>query len=230
MAETTFYNLIENLENYLEYQRDEGVPRLEVDRAVLAELTRTSPPATETMPVASCGHCLLCQTLANTMPGAGKSEAPDIMFIAEGLGADVDAKGLPFAGEAGRLLIKMIEAMGYRREEVLVVNVVNQCPASRLAPSPKELENSHAYLRQKIEVIKPKVLVGMGATTIKSLLGKTAGITRLRGTWQEFEDIKLMPTFHPSYLLRDPSKKKEVWQDLQLVLKELGKEPPSRGK
>ncbi|MCK4565014.1 MAG: uracil-DNA glycosylase, partial [Verrucomicrobia bacterium] len=93
-----------------------------------------------------------------------------------------------------------------------------------------EMEACLPYLWQQVGLIKPRVIVGLGATAIKGLLGKTAGITRLRGTWQEYGGIRLMPTFHPSYLLRDPSKKKEVWQDLQLVLKELGKEPPPRKK
>ena len=230
MAETTFYNLVENLENYLEYQRDEGVQRVEVDRAVLAELAKAPVAPAEVAPVVSCGHCLLCHTRANTVPGAGKVDQPEIMFVAEELGADEDAQGHPFAGEAGCLLVKMIEAMGYRREEVFIANVVKRCPAGDQLPSTEEMAASFSHLQQQITEIKPKVMVGMGATVIKGLLGKTAGITRLRGTWQECQGVKLMPTFHPSYLLRDPSKKKVVWQDLQLVLKELDREPPPRNK
>ncbi len=228
MAETTFYTLVENLENYLEYQRDEGVVRVEVDRAVLAELAKTPAVAPVATPVLACGHCQFCHARANTVPGVGNADAPEIMFIAEGLEADEDEQGLPFAGEAGRLLIKMVLAMGYRRDEVFIANVVKRCPVSTQAPSPEELEDSFTYLQGHIGTIRPKILVGLGATVIKGLLGKTAGITRLRGTWQEYQGIKLMPTFHPSYLLRDPSKKKVVWQDLKLALKGLGKEPPPR--
>lgn len=250
MAETTFYNLIDNLESYLEYQRDEGVKRLEVDRAVLAELAKqpmdepvaAEPAAVEAVPipvdfqslgdiaahVSTCRNCPLCQDRTHTVPGEGNANAPDIMFIGEGPGADEDAQGRPFVGKAGQLLTKMIEAMGYKREQVFVANVVKCRPPNNRAPLPEEMEECLPYLRQQIGLIKPKVIVGLGATAIKGLLGKTVGITRLRGTWQEYEGIKLMPTFHPSYLLRDPSKKKVVWQDLQLVLKELGKEPPSR--
>ena len=228
MAEATFYNLVENLENYLEYQRDEGVVRVEVDRAVLADLAKIPEIDPVVAPVAACGQCQFCHARAKTIPGVGNANAPEIMFIAEGLEADEDEQGQPFAGEAGRLLIKMVLAMGYRREEVFIANVVKRCPASTQTPSPEELEGSFAYLQEHFEKIKPKILVGLGATVIKGLLGKTAGITRLRGTWQEYQGIKLMPTFHPSYLLRDPSKKKVVWQDLKRVLKELGKEPPPR--
>ena len=251
MAESTFYNLIDNLERYLEYQRDEGVPRLEVDRAVLVELAKrpeaepvmaAEAPVTAAVPIpenfqsleeiaahiSTCRNCPLCEGRTNTVPGEGNSDSPDIMFIGEGPGADEDAQGRPFVGKAGQLLTKMIEAMGYQREEVFIANIVKCRPPNNRAPLPEEMEACLPYLRQQIRVINPKVVVGMGATAIKGLLGKTAGITRLRGTWQEYEGIKLMPTFHPSYLLRDPSKKKDVWQDLQQVLKELGKEPPER--
>jgi len=251
MAETTFYNLIENLETYLEGQRDEGVQRLEVDRAVLAELARmpeAEPVVAAVAPVAAavpvpenfqsleeiaahvstCRNCPLCASRTNTVPGEGLANTPDILFVGEGPGADEDAQGRPFVGAAGQLLTKMIDAMGYQREQVFIANVVKCRPPNNRAPLPEEMEACLPYLRQQIGLIKPKVIVGMGAIAIKGLLGKTAGITRLRGTWQEYGGIKLMPTFHPSYLLRDPSKKKVVWQDLQLVLKELGKEPPAR--
>ena len=249
MAEATFYNLVEDLGNYLEYQRDEGVVRVEVDRAVLSALVEeprvtpvapSEPVVSTPIPndfksldeivkhVSACRSCPLCQTRTNTVPGEGNADAPDIMFIGEGPGADEDAQGRPFIGKAGQLLTKMIVAMGYNREELFIANVVKCRPPNNRAPLPEEMEACLPYLQQQVGLIKPKVIVGLGATAIKGLLGKTAGITRLRGTWQEYQGIKLMPTFHPSYLLRDPSKKKVVWQDLKLVLKELGKEPPPR--
>jgi DNA polymerase len=247
MAEATFYNLVENLETYLEYQRDEGVRRLEVDRDVLLELGKApevvsvASAGVEVVPIPSkfksleeiaahvstCRGCPLAHARTNTVPGEGNADAPDIMFIGEGPGADEDAQGRPFVGKSGQLLTKMIEAMGYSREELFIANVVKCLPPNNRAPLPEEMEACLPYLRQQVGLIQPKVIVGLGATAIKGLLGKTAGIMRLRGTWQEYQGIRLMPTFHPSYLLRDPSKKKEVWQDLQLVLKELGKEPPA---
>ena len=250
MAETTFYNLIDNLETYLEYQRDEGTQRLEVDRAVLAELARmpeaepvvAEPTTVKTVSVpenmssldeiethvSTCQNCLLCTGRMHTVSGEGNADSPDILFIGEGPGAEEDAQGRPFVGAAGQLLTKMIVAMGYQREQVFIANVVKCRPPNNRAPLPEEMEACLPYLRQQIGLIKPKVIVGLGATAIKGLLGKTSGITRLRGTWQEYEGFRLMPTFHPSYLLRDPSKKKDVWQDLQLVLKELGKEPSTK--
>ncbi len=250
MAETTFYSLLGDLEKYLNYQRDTGVQRLEVDRAVLAELAKepTIDPvealAVETAGVPenfqsleaiaehvlSCRSCSLCQTRTNPVFGEGCTDSPDILFVGEGPGASEDAQGRPFVGKAGQLLTKMIEAMGYKREQVFITNIIKCCPPNHRSPLPEEMEICLPYLRQQIEMIQPKVVVGLGATAIKGLLGKTAGITRLRGTWQEYQGIKLMPTFHPSYLLRDPSKKKIVWQDLQLVLKALGREAPAKGK
>ena len=249
MPEPTFYNLVDDLENYLEYQRDLGVRHLEVDRAVLTALTEDSGLASKaevpeagvkpvSIPdhfqsleemarhVSQCHNCILCQTRSHAVTGAGNTETPDLMFIGEGPGTEEDAQGRPFVGKAGKLLTKMIEAMGYQREQVYLANVVKCLPPGNRTPLPEEMKECLPYLQQQIRLVKPKIIIGLGATAIKGLMGKTSGITRLRGTWQEYEGIKLMPTFHPSYLLRDPSKKKVVWQDLQLVLAELGKEPP----
>jgi len=118
----------------------------------------------------------------------------------------------------------MVDAMGFVREEVFVADALKCFPKERV-PSAEEYEACRAYLCQQIDFIQPKVVVAMGAFALKSLMGKTAGIVRLRGEWQNYQGIKLMPTFHPLHLLRDPSKKKLVWQDLKLVLKELGRVP-----
>jgi DNA polymerase len=245
--ETTVEGLLEDLEKYLEYERDEGVQRMDVDRAVLEELAREPDPEEEqavvvdaapipdfdtvsalAAHVSSCRNCGLCQTRNLTVPGEGSLDSPDIMFIGEGPGADEDASGRPFVGKAGRLLTKMIEAMGYSREDVYIGNVVKCRPPDNRKPVREEMDMCLPYLRQQIKMIKPKLIVGLGGTAMEGMLGRPIGITRMRGVWQEYEGIKLMPTFHPSYLLRDPSKKKDAWKDLQLVLAELGKEPPQR--
>ncbi len=246
--ETTFAGLIEDLENYLEYQRDEGVQRLEVERAVLEELAREPKPETpesmevEAVPVpadfdsvaaiaahvARCRNCELCRTRKHAVPGQGKTDAPDILFVGEGPGAEEDARGIPFVGKAGQLLDKMIEAMGYSRQEVFLANVVKCRPPKNRKPLPEEMKLCLPYLRQQIRLIRPRVIVGLGGTAMEGLLGKPVAITRMRGIWQECEGIKLMPTFHPSYLLRDAAKKKDAWLDLKAVLAELGKEPPPK--
>jgi uracil-DNA glycosylase family 4 len=247
MTETTFHGLIGDLEKYLEYQRDEGVQRLEVDRAVLEELTRKPEPAkqeavaVETAPIPSdfetleaivthisqCRNCTLCQERTHTVPGEGNTEEPDIMFVGEGPGAEEDAQGRPFVGKAGKLLDKMIEAMGYHRDDIYIANVVKCRPPANRKPQREEMDLCLPYLRQQIRLIRPRVIVGLGGTAMEGLLGKPVAITRLRGIWQDCQGIKLMPTFHPSYLLRDPAKKKDAWLDLQAVLAELGKEPPA---
>jgi len=248
MVKSTFQGLVEDLEKYLEYQRDEGLQRLEVDRAVLEELAKvpeevsvgTASVVAEPIPsdfdsleavathVGQCRNCPLCQERTHAVPGEGNAESPDIMFIGEGPGADEDEQGRPFVGKAGQLLDKMIEAMGYQRTEVYIANVVKCRPPNNRKPQREEMDMCLPYLRQQIGLIRPRVIVGLGGTAMEGLLGRPVGITRMRGVWQEYEGIKLMPTFHPSYLLRDPSKKKEVWLDLQAVMAELGREPPSR--
>lgn len=246
MAEPTFYGLINDLEKYLEYQRDEGVQRLEVERAVLEELAREpieEKPEERVVEVApipanfesleqiaeyilQCRNCPLCQERTYAVPGEGNGDAPDILFVGEGPGAEEDQQGRPFVGKAGQLLDKMIEAMGYKREQVYITNVVKCRLSNNRKPLPEEMGICLPYLRQQIRLIRPKVIVGLGGTALEGLLGKKVGITRMRGVWQEYEGIRLMPTFHPADLLRDASKKKEAWLDLKTVLAELGKEPP----
>lgn len=248
MIEITYQGFIEDIEKYLEYQRDEGVQRLEVDRAVLEALTKEPeaaapetavigaapiPSAFDSLEaieahIAQCRNCPLCQERTHTVPGEGNAEQPDIMFVGEGPGAEEDAQGRPFVGKAGKLLDKMIDAMGYRREEVYIANVVKCRPPDNRKPQREEMDLCLPYLHQQIRLIRPRVLVGLGGTAMEGLLGKPVGITRMRGVWQECQGISLMPTFHPSYLLRDPAKKKDAWRDLQAVLAELGKEPPLR--
>lgn len=246
--ETTYYGLLEDIEKYLEYQRDEGVVRLDVDRAVLEELAKEPEPEVPvgmtvkaapipddfqsleaiTTHISTCANCDLCQTRTSTVPGEGRGDRPDIMFIGEGPGVEEDAQGRPFVGKAGQLLTKIIEAMGYERSQLYITNVVKCSPPNNRKPVKEEMETCLPYLRQQIGLIKPKTIVGLGGPAMEGLLGRPVGITRMRGVWQEYAGIKLMPTFHPSYLLRDPSKKKEAWADLKLVLAELGKEPPAR--
>jgi uracil-DNA glycosylase family 4 len=248
MAEPTFYGMIDDLEKYLEYQRDEGVLRVEVERAVLDDLAREAveeKPEELTMEAAPiptdfesleqiaghvlrCRNCPLCQERTHAVPGEGNGDGPDILLVGEGPEVTEDQQGRPFVGKAGQLLDKMVEAMGYKREDVYITNVVKCCPPNNRKPLPEEMEICMPYLHQQIRLIRPKVIVGLGGPAVEGLLGKKMGITRMRGIWQEYQGIRLMPTFHPSSLLRDASNKKEAWLDLKAVLAELGKEPPPR--
>ena len=143
--------------------------------------------------------------------------------MGEGPGADEDRQGL--AG-AGKLLTKMMEAMGLTREEVWIGNIVKCRPPGNRVPLPDEMEECLPYLKEQLELLRPKVIVCLGATAVKGLLATTTGITKLRGSWRSFEGIDVMPTFHPAYLLRNPPAKKDAWEDLKEVLRRLGRPIP----
>ena len=175
--------------------------------------------------IAGCQLCALAPTRTNTVPGQGALQ-PDIMFVGEGPGADEDAQGLAFVGRAGQLLTKMITAMGYTREQVFIGNIVKCRPPGNRVPSPEEMEGCIPYLKRQIAVIRPKLIVCLGATAARGLVQETLPIGKARGNWRLFEGIPVMLTFHPAYLLRDPRQKGPCWADLKAVLARLGKTPP----
>ena len=168
-----------------------------------------------------CQKCGLAKTRHSVVFGEGNPHAR-LMFIGEGPGADEDMQGRPFVGKAGQLLDKMIAAMKFSREEVFIANVVKCRPPNNRVPSPEEAEACIGYLKRQIELVKPEVIVLLGATAVTFLLGKTEGITRLRGTWQAYEGIPVMPTYHPAFLLRQESAKRAAWNDLKMVMQALG--------
>lgn len=177
--------------------------------------------------VQQCGACELCQARNNTVFGEGPLDAP-LMFIGEGPGADEDAQGRPFVGRAGELLTRMISAMGFdRTQNVYIANVVKCRPPNNRTPLPAEAEICRGYLLRQIELLKPKAIVLLGATPLLYLFN-LKGITKLRGKWLDWNGIPVMPTYHPAFLLRDPNRKVETWQDLQMVMKLFGKTPPQR--
>lgn len=173
-----------------------------------------------------CASCPLHASRKNTVPGEGDPDRPDIMFVGEGPGADEDLQGRPFVGAAGQLLNKMIEAMGYKREEVFIANIVKCRPPGNRVPLPEEMNACVPYLKAQIALIKPKIIVALGKTAVQGLLQEDVAITKFRGTWCSYEGIDLMPTYHPAFLLRSPDRKGEAWNDLKAVLTRLGKEPP----
>lgn len=169
-------------------------------------------------PLHSCRDCRLCESRTNLVYGVGNPEAA-LMFIGEGPGRDEDLQGEPFVGRAGQLLTDMIvKGMRIRREDVYIANVVKCRPPENRTPSEDEMEACVPNLIRQIEIIKPKVMVLLGATPVKGLLKSKIGITKLRGNWQFFSGIPVMPTFHPAFLLRNPPAKKDVWEDLKQVI------------
>jgi DNA polymerase len=166
--------------------------------------------------IGDCTRCGLCEGRTQVVNTHGSRKAR-LMFVGEAPGADEDAQGKPFVGRAGQLLTKMIEAMGMKREEVIIGNV-NRCrPPGNRQPTLEEAAICRPFLFREIAAIQPEIIVVMGNTALRNLLEAREGITRVRGKFQDFRGIKVMPTFHPAYLLRDPSKKRETWEDLKMV-------------
>ena len=176
--------------------------------------------------IGDCTRCKLhTQGRKQIVFGVGNASA-DLMFVGEAPGADEDIQGEPFVGRAGQLLTKMIEAMGFRRDEVYIANVIKCRPPQNRNPDPDEVESCEPFLFKQIESIQPKVIVALGSFAAKALLKTQDPISRLRGRVYAYHGAKLIPTFHPSFLLRSPNQKKYAWEDLKLALAEMGRTPP----
>lgn len=177
------------------------------------------------------GDCTRCrlhkQGRKQIVFGVGNPRA-ELMFIGEAPGADEDTQGEPFVGRAGQLLNNMIKAMGLRRVDIYIANIIKCRPPGNRTPERDECETCSPFLMRQIATIKPKVLVALGAVAAKTLLAINAPMSELRGHWYDFRATKLAVTYHPAFLLRDPRQKKEAWKDLQMVMKELGLAAPAR--
>jgi len=177
------------------------------------------------------GDCTRCrlhkQGRKQIVFGVGDPSA-ELMFIGEAPGADEDQQGEPFVGRAGQLLNNMIKAMGLRREDVYIANIIKCRPPGNRTPERDECETCSPFLMRQIEVIRPKAIVALGAVAAKTLLAINAPMSEFRGHWYDFRGTKLAVTYHPAFLLRDPRQKKEAWKDLQMVMKELGLQAPKK--
>ena len=191
--------------------------------------------------IGECTRCRLSKARNNIVFGTGNVHA-ELMFVGEGPGADEDEQGLPFVGRAGQLLNNMIAAMGLRREDVYIANIVKCRPPQNRTPERDECETCIPFLLRQIAAIRPKVIVALGATAARNLLAINSPMGELRGRWYDFRvnitsqgrpdpegfTVKLAVTYHPAFLLRDPRQKKETWKDLQMVMQYLGLKPPSK--
>jgi DNA polymerase len=176
-----------------------------------------------------CTRCRLSkQGRKQIVFGVGNPKA-ELMFIGEAPGADEDQQGEPFVGRAGQLLNNMIKAMGLRREDVYIANIIKCRPPGNRTPERDECETCSPFLMRQIAAIKPKAIVALGAVAAKTLLAINAPMSEFRGRWFDFRGTKLAVTYHPAFLLRDPRQKKETWKDLQMVMKELGMAIPAKG-
>ncbi len=248
------------LRERLQFYRELGVGplyRREVSGAVLPEVvdvvgeelpvksTKTSKPADRDSQLRvilddigpNCQRCKLAKLGRNQIVfGTGDPHA-ELMFIGEGPGADEDAQGLPFVGRAGQLLNNMIVAMGLKREQVYIANIVKCRPPGNRTPERDECDTCSPFLMRQINVVRPKVIVALGATAAKNLLGMNDSMASMRGKFYDFSppseggepfECKLAVTYHPAFLLRDPRQKKETWKDLQMVMRHLGLPMPQR--
>jgi len=192
------------------------IPLLSSPSAALAALKTEIGPA--------CTRCKL-HALGRTQVvfGVGNPQA-DLMFVGEGPGADEDIQGEPFVGRAGQLLTKIIEAIGLRREDVYIANVIKCRPPGNRNPEPDEVAQCEPFLFRQVDMVKPKVIVALGKFAAQCLLRSTEPITRIRGKEFKYRESILMPTYHPAYLLRNPSAKRDVWEDMKRVRAILGRE------
>ena len=178
--------------------------------------------------IGDCTRCPLAYAGRRTIVyGDGDANAT-LMFVGEGPGADEDASGVPFVGKAGQLLNNMIGAMGLKREQVYIANIVKCRPPANRVPEPVEANTCSQFLLRQMDVIQPRVVVALGSTAATYLLGVKQSLSSLRGRWHSVRGAKLLVTYHPAFLLRDPRQKGEAWADLQMAMKELGLKAPAR--
>jgi DNA polymerase len=216
-------------------------PSIPEDQAIAPRKPIVAPPLVTTAALASgdkaaalqliredlgdCTRCALHKGRNKIVFADGDPNAR-LMFVGEGPGADEDAQGLPFVGRAGQLLNNMIAAMGLKREEVYIANIVKCRPPGNRTPEPEEANTCSPFLFRQIDVVRPQVLVALGATAATYLLGQRQPLAGLRGRVHAFRGMQLIVTYHPAFLLRDPRQKKEAWADLQIAMRELGLKPP----
>jgi uracil-DNA glycosylase len=177
--------------------------------------------------VSSCKACQLAQTRNNVVFGEGSTGAR-LMFVGEAPGRDEDLKAMPFVGRAGKLLTKIIESIGLERKDVYIANILKCRPPDNRNPLPGEIEKCLPNILRQIEIINPVIICALGKFAAQTLLETETSISALRGKFHDYGGIKLMPTYHPAYLLRNPAAKKEVWQDMKLIARELDLKIPAK--
>ena len=197
---------------HLDVSGGQAILPVQQDNDLLAELEAV---------VTACVKCRLAKTRTQVVYGVGNPNA-DLMFIGEAPGRDEDIQGKPFVGRAGQLLTDIIKAMNLTRDDVYIANVIKCRPPENRNPEPDELDECRPYIRRQVDLIKPKVIVTLGRFALQSLTEKAYAVSSARGQWLEWNGIKVMPTYHPAYLLRNPAAKKDVWTDMKQVMAELG--------
>jgi len=217
--------LVDSLSDWLRYQRRlgwKGLPPEALAPSPEPEGAEEKILSLEEIraEMGECRRCKLYGGRTHLVFGDGSPDAR-LMFVGEGPGADEDRQGVPFVGAAGQLLNKMLGRLGLRREEVYIANIVKSRPPNNRDPEPDEIAACLPFLEKQIKAIHPRVIVTLGRIATHALLGTKEPLTRLRGRWQRYGDIRVMPTFHPSYLLRAPQERRKTWADMQQVMEYL---------
>lgn len=215
--------IIKEVRNLLEYYQTMGVKEMPISKKPGARSQKSGKSQVDQLKnlreeIGECTLCRLHKGRTHLVFGAGSPKAR-LMFIGEGPGRDEDLQGIPFVGRAGQLLTKIIEAMGYKRDEVYIGNIIKCRPPENRNPADDEISMCFPFLKKQIEIIKPEAIICLGKFAAQTLLNTEEPITRLRGSMREYDGIPVMPTYHPAYLLRNPSAKKQVWEDAQKVMK-----------
>ncbi|MBN1521745.1 MAG: uracil-DNA glycosylase [Candidatus Aureabacteria bacterium] len=229
IMKTKLLNIIRQVEDYLRDERKKGINFLVTlkDSAPVslndAQVRSLAGSLLQEMEkkVALCTRCQLFSTRKNTVFGEGSPDA-SLVFVGEAPGADEDLQGRPFVGRAGQLLTKIIRAIGFERSDVYICNILKCRPPENRTPLPSEIIECREYILSQLDIIKPKVICTLGSVASQALLNTTEGITKLRGRFYDFCGAKLMPTYHPAFLLRNESRKRETWADMKMIKKELG--------
>ncbi|UCD85370.1 MAG: uracil-DNA glycosylase [Deltaproteobacteria bacterium] len=227
-----FLEIVRSFKEYLLYLQDlnfEGLPKDKLT-GLLGRQQLVSPATKETedkaasldalrKQISKCQLCPLGSSRTNLVFGTGSPDA-QLVFVGEAPGRDEDLQGKPFVGKAGQLLTRIIKAIGLEREEVYIANILKCRPPENRNPLSEEIAACEPFLIKQLEIIKPKLIVALGTFAAQTLLKTTDAISRLRGRFHLYQGIRLMPTYHPAYLLRNPQKKRDVWEDMQIVQKE----------
>jgi uracil-DNA glycosylase len=223
-----FIEVINDLKSYLEYLQGMGIQSLPASGM---EINNPSPSQITTLDevrkeLGDCKRCKLHRTRKTIVFGEG-NEKTKLMFIGEGPGYDEDVQGRPFVGKAGQLLTKILQSINLPREEVYITNIIKCRPPQNRNPEPDEIQSCNPFLMKQIDVIQPKIICALGAFASQTLLKTDAKITALRGKFYDFEGIQVIPTYHPAFLLRNPERKREVWEDMKKIVELLGSDAGS---
>ncbi len=213
---TQLKEIVATLRSHLLYLKEMGIEWIPRRAGELGP--STSPLTLESIraEMGDCRRCKLWSGRKNLVFGEGNPNA-SLMFVGEGPGADEDAQGRPFVGRAGQLLTRIIEAIDMKRNDVYIANIVKSRPPNNRVPEPDEVAACLPFLKKQIAAIRPQIIVALGAVATNNLLGATLSITKVRGEFREMGGVLILPTFHPSYLLRNPAAKREVWEDMKKV-------------